>query len=94
MWLSERGIACCTKYQRFPAVHKNSTALFCCMAHEIARQQEDCKVYFKTMYHFKSAGGKGSFKIAETQQSHKSGDYFECVRIYEGYNLGMDFYDT
>lgn len=58
------------------------------------RQQEDCKVYFKTMYHFKSAGGKGSFKIAETQQSHKSGDYFECVRIYEGYNLGMDFYDT
>lgn len=46
------------------------------------------------MHHFKSAGGKASFKIAETQRGHKSGDYFECVRIYEGYNLGMNFYDT
>lgn len=43
------------------------------------------------MYHFKNAKGKGSFKIAETRWGHKSGDYFECVHIYEGYNLGMDF---
>lgn len=46
------------------------------------------------MCHFESAEGKGFFKIAETHWGHKSGDYFECVRIYEGYNLAMEFYDT
>lgn len=50
--------------------------------------------YFETLYHFNVAEGKDSFKIAETRWGHKSGDYSECVRIYEGYNLGMDFYDT